>query len=162
MAGGFSLYPMNHKKLLFGCGALNPQAYARTIHHDQPVVAEHPEEVIDQELAKLAFESIRPGDLVTILVPAGKGLHGQQWVARSGRAVICGQRSTGVIALNLGGPYGIPGCATPENLVQVRKPGKMIPEIIPPISAPELGRLVHESKVRVQCRDSTAMFQEIP
>src|SRR5277367_4223341 len=63
------------------------------------------------------LKSIRPGDRVTILVPAGRGRNGQEWTERSGRAVIV---SEGHVALNMGGAHGTPGVATVENLVSVR------------------------------------------
>lgn len=62
--------------------------------------------------------SIRPGDRVTIRVPAGFGLNGQEWSERTGRAVICnGTHAT----INLGGRFGTPGVVTPKNVVSVRK-----------------------------------------
>ena len=60
--------------------------------------------------------NIRPGDRVTILVPAGIGRNGQEWTERTGRAVIC---SGDHVALNLGGRYGTPGVATVKNIVRV-------------------------------------------
>lgn len=81
-----------------------------------------------EELAnKMALiANIRPGDRVTINVPAGKTLRGEQlWAERTGKAVIC---SSDRVALNMGGRWGTPGVATAENLVKVtrpaRKPGK--------------------------------------
>jgi len=62
--------------------------------------------------------SIRPGDRVTILVPAGIGRAGQEWSERTGRAMICSGTHA---AINLGGRFGTPGVATPENIVSVRK-----------------------------------------
>jgi len=62
--------------------------------------------------------SIRPGDRVTILVPAGRGMHGQEYAERSGKAVICSGTHA---ALNMGGKYGTPGVATPDNIVSVRR-----------------------------------------
>lgn len=62
--------------------------------------------------------SIRPGDRVTILVPAGRGRDGQEYKESSGRAVICSGTHA---ALNMGGRFGTPGVATPENIVSVRK-----------------------------------------
>jgi|KBSSwiStaDraftv2_1062776.scaffolds.fasta_scaffold25388_7 hypothetical protein len=67
---------------------------------------------------KRYLASIRPGDRVTILVPAGRGMHGQEWKNATGRAVII---SPGYVALNMGGRFGTPGVATAENLVSVRK-----------------------------------------
>jgi len=60
--------------------------------------------------------NIRPGDRVTILVPSGRGMHGQEYSERTGRAVIC---SGTHVALNMGGKYGTPGVATPQNIVRV-------------------------------------------
>lgn len=60
--------------------------------------------------------SIRPGDRVTIRVPAGFGRNGQEWKEATGRASIV---SPGYVALNMGGRYGTPGVATEENLVSV-------------------------------------------
>lgn len=62
--------------------------------------------------------SIRPGDRVTILVPAGFGRNGQEYKARTGVARICSGTHA---ALNMGGRYGTPGVATPDNIVSVRK-----------------------------------------
>lgn len=64
------------------------------------------------------IDTIRPGDRVTILVPAGLGRNGQEYKEATGRAVIV---SPGHVALNMGGRYGTPGVATARNLVSVRK-----------------------------------------
>lgn len=64
------------------------------------------------------MSTIRPGDRVTILIPAGRGMHGQEYREATGRAVIV---SPGYVALNMGGRYGTPGVATEENLVRVKK-----------------------------------------
>lgn len=58
------------------------------------------------------FLSIKPGDKVTIVTPQDQEF--------TGKAVICGQLKTGVVALNMGGKYGKPGCATLRNLVAVK------------------------------------------
>lgn len=63
-------------------------------------------------------ESIRPGDRVTILVPAGFGRNGQEWSQKTGRAVMKGPAGW---VINLGGRYGTPGVAGPDNTVKVRK-----------------------------------------
>ena len=60
--------------------------------------------------------NIRPGDLVTILVPNGIGRNGVEYKERTGRAVIC---SGDHVALNMGGRYGTPGVATVKNIVRV-------------------------------------------
>ena len=69
------------------------------------------------------ISKIRPGDKVTILVPAGLGRNGPEYKKRTGRAVMRGPAGW---VLNLGGRYGTPGVATAENtvkVVQVEKPG---------------------------------------
>ena len=58
------------------------------------------------------FETIRPGDRVTISTPQGQ--------TRTGRAVMLGP---GGWVLNLGGRYGTPGIANERNIVSVRKAG---------------------------------------
>jgi hypothetical protein len=65
--------------------------------------------------------TIRVGDRVTILVPNGIGRHGLEWKEATGRAVMPGPAGW---VLNLGGRFGTPGVATPENLVRVRKARK--------------------------------------
>ena len=62
--------------------------------------------------------AVRPGDCVTILVPAGFGRSGQEWKEKTGVARIC---SGSHVALNLGGRFGTPGVATERNLVRVKK-----------------------------------------
>lgn len=64
------------------------------------------------------LNTIRPGDKVTILVPNGIGRNGPEWKPKTGRAVMPGPHGW---ALNMGGRFGTPGVATPENLVAVRK-----------------------------------------
>ncbi len=64
-------------------------------------------------------EAIRPGDRVTIWVPAGFGRGGQEWSKKSGRAVM--RSSGGGWVLNMGGPHGTPGIASEENIVSVKK-----------------------------------------
>lgn len=66
----------------------------------------------DKEALALLFNSIRPGDRVTIFTPQGQH--------QTGKAVICGQKSSGVVALNMGGKYGTPGTCTMRNLVEVK------------------------------------------
>jgi len=71
------------------------------------------------------FQDIKPGDRVTILVPAGKSIKGgkivQDWKNASGRAVIVTRHNyigpVSHVALNMGGRFGMPGVATPENFV---------------------------------------------
>lgn len=64
-------------------------------------------------------KSIRPGDRVTILVPAGIGRNGQEWKPTTGKAVM--YSSNGGWVLNMGGKHGTPGIATEENTVRIRK-----------------------------------------
>jgi hypothetical protein len=64
------------------------------------------------------LKSVRPGDRVTIWIPAGTGRGGQEWTEATGRAVIV---SPDRVALNMGGAHGTPGVATVENIVSVRK-----------------------------------------
>jgi len=45
-------------------------------------------------------------------------MHGQEYKNKTGRAVIV---SPGYVALNMGGRFGTPGVATPENIVSVKK-----------------------------------------
>lgn len=67
------------------------------------------------------FDSIRPGSRVTIMVPAGIGRSGVEYKPKSGRAVMRGPAGW---VLNMGGPHGTPGIATPENTVKVSGGGK--------------------------------------
>ena len=68
------------------------------------------------------FSRIRVGSRVTIRVPNGKSIDWttgkiiQDWTQRTGRAVMRGQAGW---VLNMGGRYGTPGIATPENVVAV-------------------------------------------
>lgn len=66
----------------------------------------------------ISFDAIKAGDKVTILVPNGMGRNGIEWKEATGRAVMPGPAGW---ALNMGGRYGTPGVATPENTVRVRK-----------------------------------------
>jgi hypothetical protein len=68
--------------------------------------------VVDAEV----LGSIKAGDKVTILVPAGIGRDGQEWKPKTGRAVMRGPHGW---VLNMGGPHGTPGVASPENIVKV-------------------------------------------
>jgi hypothetical protein len=65
------------------------------------------------------LSNVRAGDRVTILVPGGIGRHGVEWKEKSGRAVMRGLLPHSWV-LNMGGRYGTPGVATPENTVAVR------------------------------------------
>lgn len=62
------------------------------------------------------FKDIRVGDRVTIKVPNGIGRDGVEYKESTGRATII---SDGHVALNMGGKYGTPGLATPENTVKI-------------------------------------------
>jgi hypothetical protein len=64
------------------------------------------------------LDNIKPGDRVTILVPAGRGRNGQEYKESTGRAVMRGPAGW---VLNMGGRYGTPGIACEDNLVRVRK-----------------------------------------
>ena len=70
-------------------------------------------------------DHIQPGDRVTIHVPAGMGRHGQEWKPAVGRAVMR-NRQTGTWTLNMGGPYGRPGVASDDNIISIRRGGKVI------------------------------------
>lgn len=61
-------------------------------------------------------KNLRTGDRVTIRIPNGIGRNGQEWKEATGRVVI---PSGTHAALNMGGQYGTPGVATPENIVKV-------------------------------------------
>jgi hypothetical protein len=62
----------------------------------------------------IPFETIKPGDRVTIKTPHGSEI--------SGRAVMFNTKFQCWV-LNLGGPHGTPGLADARNTVKV-KPGK--------------------------------------
>lgn len=66
--------------------------------------------------------SIKRGDRVTILVPAGFGRDGQEWAERTGTAVM--HSAHGGWVLNMGGAHGTPGLASAENTVRVQKARK--------------------------------------
>jgi hypothetical protein len=72
-------------------------------------------------MADQLFALIRPGDRVVIRVPNGIGRNGIEWKEATGRAVMPGPAGW---ALNMGGRYGTPGVATPDNIVRVIKRGK--------------------------------------
>ena len=63
------------------------------------------------------FSDIKFGSRVTILVHAGIGRQGVEWKPKTGRAVMRGPAGW---VLNMGGPHGTPGIATPDNTVKVR------------------------------------------
>lgn len=66
------------------------------------------------------FQStIKNGDRVTILVPAGIGRNGVEWTQRTGKAVM--YSSNGGWVLNMGGKHGTPGIATEENTVKIQR-----------------------------------------
>ena len=64
------------------------------------------------------LRSIRPGDRVTVNVPAGIGRSGVEYKKRTGRAVMRGPAGW---VLNMGGKYGTPGVATLDNVVRVER-----------------------------------------
>lgn len=74
--------------------------------------------------ATTLVQSIRPSDRVTILVPNGRGRNGQEWKESTGKAVICSGTHA---ALNMGGKFGTPGLATPQNIVRVGNKIAIIP-----------------------------------
>lgn len=87
------------------------------------------------------FQDIAMGDRVTILVPAG----GRDWRERTGTAAIVTRAYHGGpithVALNMGGPHGTPGVATPENFVRVAKrrgnPGFSYPRMAEQVGSPQ-------------------------
>jgi hypothetical protein len=62
-----------------------------------------------------SFNGIRPGDRVTMLVPAGRGRDGQEYAQRSGRVVMVFPTH---VVLNLGGRFGTPGVCDEHNYVK--------------------------------------------
>lgn len=64
------------------------------------------------------IRSIRPGDAVTVKLPAGIGRHGIDYQEKTGRAVLCFPTHA---VLNMGGRHGTPAVATPDNIIEVRK-----------------------------------------
>lgn len=66
------------------------------------------------------LDSIRAGDRVTILVPAGIGREGQEYTQKTGRAVMRGPHGW---VLNMGGPHGTPAVASDRNIVKVHRRG---------------------------------------
>lgn len=62
------------------------------------------------------FRTIKPRSRVTILVSNGIGRNGVEYKEATGTAVIV---SPDTVALNMGGRYGSPGVATPDNIVAV-------------------------------------------
>lgn len=64
------------------------------------------------------IDTVRHGDRVTILVPAGIGRNGQEWKRATGKAVMRSAYDGWV--LNMGGRYGTPGIASDSNIVEVR------------------------------------------
>lgn len=71
-----------------------------------------------KENRRFMLGMIRAGDRVTILLPAGIGRNGVEYVEKTGRAVIGGPDRW---VLNMGGRYGRPAVATIENLVSFRR-----------------------------------------
>jgi hypothetical protein len=76
------------------------------------------ERMVTPEQAQVYIDSIRPGDRVTILVPAGRGMNGQEWSESTGKAVM--RSAHGGWVLNMGGRHGTPGIADARNIVSVR------------------------------------------
>lgn len=67
--------------------------------------------------APTLVDQIKPGDRVTIITRHGSRL--------TGRAVMK-NRERGCWVLNLGGAHGTPGLADEENIVQVKRAGRLI------------------------------------
>lgn len=101
-----------------------PPAEDGTIEPTTLPSTQTPQEEAPHQDASLT-DLIRPGDRVIIHVPAGMGRHGQEWKPVQGRAVMR-NRQTGTWTVNLGGPHGRPGVASDENIVQIRRGGKVI------------------------------------
>ena len=83
---------------------------------------------LDLELVRETMvANIRVGDRVTILVPNGQhidhstGKIVQEWAERTGKAIICARpwEQQTHVALNMGGRFGTPGVATPQNIVRI-------------------------------------------
>ena len=77
---------------------------------------------ITPELAQQILDSVRPGDMVTIMVPAGMGREGQEWKEASGKIVM--RSSHGGWVLNMGGKHGTPGVADVNNIVGIFRRAK--------------------------------------
>jgi hypothetical protein len=76
--------------------------------------------------AKELLESSKVGDRITILIPNGRGVRGQEWKQATGRCVIVpnpildmGRPSN--VVLNMGGNHGTPGVADERNIVRIGK-----------------------------------------
>ncbi len=67
---------------------------------------------------KKTYADIHAGSRVTVMLHSGTGRNGPEFDARrTGRAVMLGPAGW---VLNMGGKYGTPAIATPENTVEVR------------------------------------------
>jgi len=106
--------------------------------HDRKQQARNPNGLSDVQ-GDAIIAQIRPGDRVTILVPAGMGRGGQEWKESTGRAVIV---SPGHVALNMGGRHGTPGVATAQNVVSVRKAKRGAEELDHKSGAAKTAKLV--------------------
>jgi hypothetical protein len=71
------------------------------------------------------LKSIKHGDRVTIMIPAGMGRGGQEWKEATGTAVMHSAEPGGWV-LNMGGRHGTPGLVNERNIVRVKK-GKPAP-----------------------------------
>lgn len=68
------------------------------------------------------IRSIKVGDRVTVLIPNGTGRNGVEYKEATGKAVICNFMRdifNATVVLNMGGKYGTPGVATPQNIVAI-------------------------------------------
>jgi hypothetical protein len=63
------------------------------------------------------MKAVTIGTRITILVPNGRGMNGVEYKESTGKVMIV--NDDGTYALNMGGRYGTPGVATPENIVAI-------------------------------------------
>ena len=83
-------------------------------------------EIDETALRMYALSTIKAGDRVTILIPNGQRINWetkqieQEWKEATGRAVMPSSLPLSWV-LNMGGRFGTPGIATPDNTVAVGK-----------------------------------------
>lgn len=68
-----------------------------------------------------AFNNLRPGDTVTYMGYAGRGLRGPGYKQASGRVVLVFPEH---VVLNTGGRYGRPQVVDADNFVAARRKGR--------------------------------------
>ena len=68
---------------------------------------------------------IRAGDIITFQKPGGMGRQGREYITVRGRAVMR-NRQYGCWVVNLGGRHGTPGIADEENILGVKRGGRVI------------------------------------